>query len=89
MFWTKRTHFAHLLYLIDLKEKIKTKYKVDEVAIENMINANVKEIGDQINVDLGDVDEHTDDKKEDDNGLLTVEALLENARVLNKDFKSK
>lgn len=89
LFWTKRTHFAHLLYLIDLKEKIKTKYKVDEVAIENMINSNVKEIGDQINVDLGDVDEHADDKKEDDNGLLTVEALLENARVLNKDFKNK
>ena len=88
LFWTKRTHLAHLLYLIELKEKIKTKYKVDENEFDQIINKYLEEIEEKINQDLGDV-KHIDIKKEDEDGLITIKTLVENAKIPNNDFNIK
>ena len=87
LFWTKKTHLAHLLYLIDLKEKIKTKYKVNNKDFEDIINRYMKDIDDYINTSIGDV-KHTDTKKEDEDGLITVKTLIEQAKI-NKDYNIK
>ena len=88
LFWTKRTHLAHLLYLIEIKEKIKTKYKVDENCFDQIINKYLEEIDERINQDLGDV-KHIDIKKEDEDGLITIKSLVENAKIPNNDFNIK
>ena len=87
LFWTKKTHLAHLLYLIDLKEKIKTKYKVNNKVFEDIINRYMKDIDDYINTSIGDV-KRTDTKKEDEDGLITVKTLVEQAKI-NKEYNIK
>ena len=87
LFWTKKTHLAHLLYLIDLKEKIKTKYKVNNKDFEDIINRYMKDIDDYINTSIGDV-KRTDTKKEDEDGLITVKNLIEQAKI-NKEYNIK
>ena len=37
LFWTKKTHYDNLLYLIDVKETIKTGYKVDHKNFDRII----------------------------------------------------
>ena len=88
LFWTKRTHLAHLLYLIDLKEKIKTKYKIDDKGFEDIINKYLEEIDEKINTSLGDV-KHIDIKKEDEDGLITVKTLVDQAKINPNEFNIK
>ena len=38
LYWTKRTHYDHLLYLINVKETIKTSYKVDQKNFDKILN---------------------------------------------------
>ena len=45
----------------------------------------MEEIDEKINQDLGDV-KHIDIKKEDEDGLITIKSLVENAKIPNNDF---
>ena len=38
LYWTKRTHYDNLLYLINVKETIKTGYKVDQKNFDKILN---------------------------------------------------
>lgn len=38
LYWTKKIHFEHLLYLINTKENIKTSYKVEPKNFDKIIN---------------------------------------------------
>ncbi len=88
LFWTKRTHLAHLLYLIDIKEKIDTKYCFKDSDFEAIINKYLNLIDDEVNTELGDI-KHTDIKKEDEDGPVTVDELYKNAKIANNEFKIK
>ena len=88
LFWTKRTHLAHLLYLIDIKEKIKTNYQINVNAFDEIIKKYLNDIEGEINAALGDV-KHTDIKKEDNDELLNLKALYENAKIPNSEFNIK
>ena len=88
LFWTKRTHLAHLLYLIDIKEKIKTNYQINVNYFDEIIKKYLNDIEGEINAALGDV-KHTDIKKEDNDELLNLKALYENAKIPNSEFNIK
>ena len=44
----------------------------------------MEEIDEKINLDLADV-KHIDIKNEDEDGLITIETLVENAKIPNND----
>ena len=88
LFWTKRIHLAHLLYLIEIKEKIKTTYQVNIDSFDEMIKKYLDDIDEEINNELGDV-KHTDIKKEENDESINLKTLYENARIPNSDFNIK
>ena len=59
LFRTKRMYLDHLLYLIEIKEKIKTGYQVNIDSFDVMIKKYLDDIDKDINKELGD-DKHID-----------------------------
>ena len=80
LFWTKRVHMDHLLYLIAIKDNIETSYKVDENKFEIIINNYMKGIDEIINQMIGNV-ESVEVKKEEDDGKINVQTLIEQANI--------
>lgn len=79
LFWTKKTHLDHLLYLISLKDNIKTKYLTDQKEFYNIIAEKKIEIDKKINNEFGlnkpqEIIKET--KIENDNNLLTYETFI-------------
>lgn len=44
LYWTKMIHYEHLLYLIEIKETIKTGYKVDHKNFDKIVNKYKKKL---------------------------------------------
>ena len=80
LFWTKKTHLDHLLYLIDVKDNIKTNYIVDKNEFLKIIEQFKEEIDQKINQDFGVV-KHIEIKKEKEESLITYENLMEEAKL--------
>ena len=80
LFWTKKTHLDHLLYLIELKDNIKTKYKVDIEEFEKIIEKYKIEIDNKINQDYGVV-KTVEVKKEKEDLLITYENIKDIAKL--------
>ena len=80
LFWTKKTHLDHLLYLIDIKDNIKTNYIVDINEFLKIIEQFKEEIDQRINQDFGVV-KHIEIKKEKEESLITYENLMEEAKL--------
>ena len=85
LFWTKKTHLEHLLYLIGIKDNIKTKYKVDIGEFEKIINKYKSEIDNRINQEYGVVKSVETVKKEKKDSLITFENLMEIAKLPQSD----
>ena len=84
LYWTKRTHYAHLLYLINVKETIKTSYKVDQKNFDKILNKYKKKFKIPISVfemmdDFG-YKEVTPGKQ---NTNLTVKLLVDEIGISN------
>ena len=80
LFWTKKTHLDNLLYLIDIKDNIKTNYIVDKNEFLKIIEQFKEEIDQKINQDFGVV-KHIEIKKEKEESLITYENLMEEAKL--------
>ena len=80
LFWTKKTHLDHLLYLIDVKDNIKTNYIVDKNEFLKIIEQFKEEIDQRVNQDFGVV-KHIEIKKEKEESLITYENLMEEAKL--------
>jgi hypothetical protein len=91
LFWTKKTHFANLLFLINVKEYIKTAYKIEEKNFEKFINKYKKMFHHPISVFLMDEqDETKKEKTEKQESKITANFLLEELQVnKNKLLKKK
>ena len=48
----------------------------------------MEDIEDNINAELGDV-KHVDIKKEEDNSIINIKALVENAKIPNSELNIK
>ena len=82
LYWTKRTHYDNLLYLINVKETIKTNYKVEPKHFEKIINKYKKKFKYPISIfqmmdDFG-YKETTPGKQ---NMNITVKVLVEEAGI--------
>ena len=82
LYWTKRTHYDNLLYLINVKETIKTDYKVDQKLFDKIINKYKKKFKYPISIfqmmdDFG-YKETTPGKQ---NMNITVKVLVEEAGI--------
>ena len=82
LFWTKKTHLDHLLYLIDVKDNIQTDYIVDKNEFLKIIGEFKEEIDKKINEDYGMV-KQVEIKKEKEENIITYENLMDAAK-LNK-----
>ena len=76
LFWTKRTHMDHLLYLISIKDNIQTKYVVNIEEFKKIIEQFKNEIDKKINLDFGVV-KPVEVKKEKEQNLITYQNFLE------------
>ena len=89
LFWTKKTHFDHLLYLIGIKDNIETDYKVNMKEFHRIIDKFNEEIDKKINQDFG-FKKHVEIKKEKKQSIITYENLFEqNIITKNDEFNYK
>ena len=85
LFWTKKTHIEHLLYLISIKDNIQTDYVVDKKEFEKIIDIFKDDVEKRINQDYGVV-KHVEIKKEKEKeeSVITYENLM-NITGLSKE----
>ena len=84
LFWTKKTHLDNLLYLIKLKDNIKTKYLTDQNEFYRIIKDKENEIDKEINEKFGfNKNSQIIMEKENDNeqDLLTYETFIKVTQV--------
>ena len=81
LFWTKKTHLEHLLYLIGIRDNIKTRYKVDLKEFDNIIEQFKLEIDDKIKQDYGVVKMVEAKKEKEDSLVITYENLKDIAKL--------
>ena len=80
LFWTKKTHLDHLLYLIGIKDNIQTNYVVDKDEFDKIIDKFKEDVDKKINQDFGVV-KHVEIKKEKEESIITFENLMEDAKI--------
>ena len=82
LYWTKRTHYDNLLFLINVKDSIKTGYKVDQKNFDKFITKYKKIFNHPISVflmkDKEEVKEETEEKQE---AKVTVNFLLDITKI--------
>ena len=88
LYWTKRTHYDNLLYLINIKETIKTGYKVDHKKFDRIIDKYLKKYRLPISVfqmmdDIG-YKELTQEKQ---STKITLKVLMDESGMVNKKAK--
>ena len=92
LYWTKRTHYDNLLFLINVKESIKTGYKVDQRVFEKYINKYKKIFKHPISVFLmKDHEEAKEEAEEKQEKKINLKFLLDEALIndKNKHLKKK
>ena len=86
LYWTKRTHYDNLLFLINVKESIKTGYKVDQRIFDKYINKYKKLFQHPISVflmkDHEEIVEETEEKQEKQ---ITFKFLIDETQITNKN----
>ena len=86
LFWTKRTHYDNLLFLINLKESIKTGYKVDQRIFDKYINKYKKLFQHPISVFLmKDHEEIAEEAEEKQEKQITFKFLVDETQITNKN----
>ena len=90
LYWTKRIHYENLLFLINIKETIKTGYKPDEKNFEKFIKQYKKIFKHPLSVFLmkeqEEVKEEVDEKEEK---KITYKFLLEETQIIKKNKNVK
>jgi hypothetical protein len=79
LFWTKKTHLEHLLYLISLKDNIKTKYLTNQDEFHRIIGEKKNEVDKKINNEFGlskPTEIIKEVKQENDENILTYESFI-------------
>ena len=82
VFWTKRVHLEHMLYLIGIKEKIKTDYFVNDKEFDEIIDNYIENIDEVINDGMV-LDENVVEENKPKNNLITIEDLIEEANIID------
>ena len=82
IFWTKRVHLEHMLYLIGIKEKIKTDYFVNDKEFDEIIDNYIENIDEVINDGMV-LDENVVEENKPKNNLITIEDLIEEANIID------
>ena len=89
LYWTKRIHYQNVLFLINIKETIKTGYKVDKTIFDKIIDKYKTKFEEVISMfkmidDLGNKDAKKDKKIDN----ITIDTLAEIADIkVHKDNK--
>ena len=86
LYWTKRIHYDNLLFLINLKESIKTGYKVDQRIFDKFINKYKKIFQLPISIFLmKDHEEIKEENEEKQEKKITIKFLVDEAEISNKN----
>ena len=89
LYWTKKMHYDHLLYLINVKETIKTTYKVDQKNFDKIINKYIKKFKYPISVfEMMDDFGYKEIGQGKQSTNITVKVLVDETGI-NKDKKLK
>ena len=81
VFWTKRVHLEHMLYLIANKEKIDTEYVVRDDEFDEIINEHIKNIDGYIQDAMGVFERLSVENDKPKNSPLTIDNLIKEARI--------
>lgn len=85
LFWTKKMHFDHMLFLIELKDKISTDYSVKEEEFDEIIEGHEQKINEKIREAFG-LHEMKEKEIEKENDKITVNNVLEEAKIEDKNL---
>ena len=88
LFWTKKTHLDNLLYLINIKDNIQTKYLTDQDEFYRIIKERENEVDEAINETFGfnkksEIIMEKDNEKEQN--LITYENFVNITKVNKSD----
>ena len=81
VFWTKRVHLEHMLYLIGIKEKIETEYVVRDDEFDEIIDEHMKNIDGYIQDAMGVFERLSVEHDKPKNSPLTLDNLIKEAKI--------
>ena len=88
IFWTKRVHLEHMLYLIGVKEKIETEYIVRDEEFDEIIDEHLKNIDGYIQDAMGVFERFSIENDKPKITPLTVDNLIKEAKIDLNAIKS-
>jgi len=89
LYWTKRTHYDNLLFLINVKDSIKTGYKVDQKIFDKYITKYKKIFNQPISIfEMKDKEETKEENDEKQDTKITFNFFVDVTKI-NKKGNSK
>jgi hypothetical protein len=88
IFWTKKVHLEHMLYLIGVKEKIETEYIVRDEEFDEIIDEHLKNIDGYIQDAMGVFERFSIENDKPKITPLTVDNLIKEAKIDLNAIKS-
>ena len=90
LYWTKKMHYDNLLYLINVKETIKTGYKVDQKNFDKILNKYKKKFKVPISVfQMMDDYGYKESSSGKQNNNITIKVLVDEAGINNAKMLKK
>ena len=82
LYWTKRIHYENVLFIINVKETIKTRYKVDKKIFDKIIEKYMNKFKEPISkFRINDDLENKDLNKEKKTDIITTDLLAEITKI--------
>ena len=87
LYWTKRTHYDNIIFLINVKEKIKTWYKVDPKIFDKYIDKYKKAFKQALSIYLmkDKEEEEKENNEEKQDTKITLNFLVDETEITNKN----
>ena len=86
LYWTKKTHYDNLMFLINVKDWIKTGYKVDPKIFEKYLKKYKKLFKQPISIFLmNDKEEEKEENEEKQDNKITLNFFVDETQISNKN----